>query len=97
MVGECNPRQGVFDGMPFMQMTQVPDVSPAAMAKAILRQTTASGLQFRIYRTVLKTPTWHKQLYEMLKKSAIGDRIEIVDAYSLMLLIKENQSGGSEG
>ena len=93
MVGEYHPRQGVFDGMPFMQMTQVPDTSLAEMAKVILRQTTAHGSQFRIYRTVLKTPTWHKQLFEILKNSVWGDRIEVVDAYSLMLLVKENQTG----
>ena len=93
MAGQYNPRQGVFDGMPFMQMSQVPDVSPAGMAKVILRQTTARGAQFRIYRTILKTPTWHKELFEILKKSAQGSRIEIVDPYSLMLLIKGYTNG----
>ena len=93
MVGQYNPRHGVFDGMPFMPMGQVPDVSPGAMAKVILRQTTAHGAQFRIYRTILKTPTWHKELFEILKKSALGNRIEIVDPYSLMLLIKGFTNG----
>ena len=93
MVGEYNTRQGLFDGMPFMQMTQVPDVSPVSMAKVILRQTTARGAQFRIYRTVLKTPTWHKDLFEILKKSPQGQRIEIVEPYSLMLLLKSFHAG----
>ena len=93
MAGQYNPRQGVFDGMPFMQMSQVPDVSPAGMAKVILRQTTARGAQFRIYRTILRTPTWHKELFEILKKSALGNRIEIVGPYSLMLLIKGFTNG----
>ncbi|MGC9259793.1 MAG: GxGYxYP domain-containing protein [Phycisphaerae bacterium] len=84
------PPRGVFDGMPFLRMGNLPGNgnSPADAAKAILQETTAKGAQFRIYRTVLKTPTWHKELFEILKKSPQGTRIEIVEPYSLMLLLK---------
>ena len=88
MVGQYNPRHGVFKGMPFLHMSQVPDHSPGSMARVILRQTTARGAQFRIYRTILKTPTWHKELFDILKQSELGERIEIVDACSLMFLLK---------
>jgi hypothetical protein len=64
--------------------------SPEEAVRFILRQTSAQGVEFRIYRTVLKTPTWHKELFEMLKKSALRDRLEIVDPYSLMVLLKRN-------
>ncbi len=89
------PPLGVFDGMPFIRMGNLPGNgnSPADAAKAILQQTTSKGPQFRIYRTVLKTPTWHKELYTLLQQSAMGDRIEIVEPYSLMLLIKEHANG----
>ena len=97
MVGQYNPRQGVFDGMPHLRMEQVPDISPASMAAIILKQTAAAGPQFRIYRTILKTPTWHKKLFEILKKSPLGDRIEIVEPYSLMLLLKEHVENRDAG
>ena len=88
MVPQKIPPQGVFDGMPYLRMGGLSGNSPSDAAENILQETTAKGSQFRIYRTVLKTPTWHKELFEILKKSAQGSRIEIVDPYSLMLLLK---------
>ncbi len=92
IVAQKIPPLGVFDDMPFIQMGNLPGNgnSPEDAAKFILQQTSAQGPQFRIYRTVLKTPSWHKQLFEILKKSALGDRLEIVDPYSLMLLLKRS-------
>ena len=54
----------------------------------ILRQTTEKSTQFRIYRTILRTPSWHKQLFALLKNSRLGHRLEIVDPYSFMRLAK---------
>ncbi len=95
MVPQKIPPQGIFDGMPFLRMGNLPGNgnSPADAAKFILQETTAKGAQFRIYRTVLKTPTWHKELFEILKKSPQGRRIEIVEPYSLMLLLKSFYAG----
>ena len=87
-----SPPLGVFDGMAFMPMCSdyfAAGGSPEDAARVILQQTAARNTQFRIYRTILQTPTWHKQLFDLLKKSALGERIEIVDPYSFMLLAKE--------
>jgi hypothetical protein len=93
IVAQKIPPLGVFDGMPLIRMGNLPNNcnSPEDAARFILQQTSAQGVEFRIYRTILKTPTWHKELFEILKKSALGDRLEIVDPYSLMLLLKKNR------
>lgn len=90
MVAQKIPLEGVFAGMPFLRMGNLPGNSgtPAEAARAIIQQTSARGAQFRIYRTILKTPSWHKELFELLKHSAQGSRIKIVDPYALMLLLK---------
>jgi hypothetical protein len=95
MVAQKIPLQGVFAGMPFLRMGNLPGNSgtPAEAARAIIQQTSARGAQFRIYRTILKTPSWHKELFELLKHSAQGSRIKIVNPYALMLLLKDYAHG----
>ena len=88
VVAQKVPALSMVDQVPFVRMyADLPD-SPAAAARMILQQTTAKSAQFRIYRTILRTPSWHKRLFDLLKTSRLGRRIEIVDPYSFMLLAR---------
>jgi len=42
------------------------------------------GVQFQVFRTILKTPTYHQQIYELVKKS--GKDIVVVDPLVLSKL-----------
>lgn len=90
IVAQKIPQHGMWKSMPFIRMTSDIGGSPEDVAKLIISQTSKSGLQFRIYRSVLQTPSWHKRVIDLLKASEHGDRIEVLDPYSLMLLLQQN-------
>jgi len=91
VVAQKVPALSLFDQVPLVRMyADLPD-SVQAAARMILQQTTEKSTQFRIYRTILRTPSWHKRLFSLLKNSRLGHRLEIVDPYSFMLLAKSAQ------
>ncbi len=51
--------------------------------------------QFMVIRTILKSPTWHKQTIEKAKQSNGGDRLRFVDPYSFFLLLKSRHAARS--
>jgi hypothetical protein len=44
--------------------------------------------QFLIFRSILKTPTWHRELVDKLKARHPEEPIEVVDAITLLALLK---------
>lgn len=86
------PPLEVYDGTPFLRMTDDLPNEPEKAAKIILDQTSSGGCQFRIYRTILRTPSWHKQVFDAIARSNLAEYIELVDPYLLMLLVKMAKS-----
>ena len=91
VVAQKVPALSVFDQAPFVRMYADLPNSAQAAARMILQQTTEKSPQFRIYRTILRTPSWHKRLFTLLKNSPLGPRLEIVDPYAFMLLAKARE------
>jgi hypothetical protein len=92
MVEKRNALQGICNGMPFLRMgskMNVPPMkgSPEEAAAEILPLAGGPTPSFSVFRTVLRTPTWHAQVVEDLRREA-GDRVKVVDLYSLLWLVR---------
>lgn len=85
------PLQGVHQGMPYLQINADLKGSPTEVA-GIIRQAVGGSLaNFAVFRSVLKTPTWHAQVEQELRRLA-GDEVKVVDLYSLLWLVREYQT-----
>ncbi|MDI6827804.1 MAG: GxGYxYP family putative glycoside hydrolase [Armatimonadota bacterium] len=84
-------RWGVHKGMPFIRMGMDLEWEPVESAKKILQQVGKSKPEFFIFRTILWRPTAHKKLFDALKASPHGKDIEIVDPYTLFLLLRQHE------
>lgn len=83
-------RWGIHKGMPYIRMEYDLVHDPAQSAQVVLSRITDDKPGFYIFRDILWTPTAQKQLFEAIKASPKGAEIEIVDPYTLMLLIKQH-------
>lgn len=93
---------GVHNGMPYMPMEWQNEVlgserlgKPAlqetynSYADFILRRASKSAPSFALYRTILWHPDEIKTLMDTLKQKEGGDKVEFVDPYTMMLLVKQ--------
>ena len=97
IVAQKIDRVGVYKGMPFIRMSYDLTGQPEESAQVVLHRltdqktdfakATSPKPEFFIFRTILWSPTAHKRLFEAIKES--GKNVEIVDPYTLMLLIKQ--------
>jgi hypothetical protein len=67
--------------------------SPEESAKLLLKFVDSKKPNFLYFRTILMTPSEHKQLFDLVKASPQGKDVEFVDPYTLFLLIKVASSG----
>lgn len=88
IVAQKIDQKGVFKGMPFVRMDYDIYTPVDKAAETVLHRIEAVKSKFMIFRTILWTPTNHKELFELIKQSPQGARIEIVDPYTFFLLVK---------
>jgi hypothetical protein len=77
--------------MPYLPMRADLDGTPIEAARAIREQTRDAAHHFYVFRSILKTPSWHLAVQQELQKSA-GDEIKVMDLYSLLWLVREYES-----
>lgn len=96
IVAQKLPAQnGVFQGMPYVQMTNTigygADFSAGIIAES-LGIDSWSGRpktpQFQVFRGITETPYWYYQVVQQLKSKYSNAEIEVVDLYTLLLLVK---------
>lgn len=89
---------GVSHGVPYARLSADVGVygSPESAAKIILDRIGGQKPEFYVFRTILWKPTDIRALYELIKTSQKGTDIEIVDPYTLMLLIKQESEHKAE-
>jgi len=87
LVAQKIPEHGLHGEMPFIRMSWDLDGSPADAARTIHRFYADGSTQFRIFRAILKSPTWYKEVADDLKK--IDPQVEVVDACSFFALLKK--------
>lgn len=93
VIGQKMAAKGVHNGMPFLQMNADLKGTPEESAAIILEHINKGPNRFYCFRDVLKTPTWHAQLDQVLRRT-LGEQIKIVDLYSLMWLVRYSQPEG---
>lgn len=79
--------QGMFEGMPFIRMNLDLDGRPEDVAKTIASRFEGDMPQFLIFRTILKTPSWHVEVRDHLRR--IYPDAEIVDPYTFFALLRK--------
>jgi hypothetical protein len=91
IIGQKMPSQGVHRGvMPFIRMgADFHMVTPEAAAQRIIETTgELAGPRFMPLRTILMSPSWHREVMEEVAALPGGERVRFLDAYSFMLLLK---------
>jgi hypothetical protein len=88
LVGQHVGERGVAGGMPFLRMSADLDGTPAHAASEIRQKIRGPAPRFYAFRTVLKTPTWHAQVEQEVRRAA-GDNVRFVDLYTLLALVRE--------
>lgn len=63
--------------------------TPAAGVQAVLANI-EPGLQFRVLRTILNTPTWHREVIEQVAKAPAADDVRFVSAPVFFELIRRS-------
>jgi len=86
IVAQKIEKQGVFEGMPFIRMNLDLDGRPDDVANTIASRFEGDVPQFLIFRTILKTPSWHVEVRDHLRR--IYPDAEIVDPYTFFALLK---------
>ena len=84
-------RQGVHNGMPYLRMSGDLDGSPADVARSISKLLSGPSPGFFVFRSILKTPSWHAEV-EKEAQNLVGDKIKIVDLYTLLWLVREYET-----
>ena len=86
IVAQKIEEQGLFEGMPFIRMNLDLDGRPEDVARTICSRFKGEMPQFLIFRTILKTPSWHLEVRDHLQQ--ICPEAEIVDPYTFFALLK---------
>jgi hypothetical protein len=85
---------GVHKGMPYIKCEEAIQYhNPEESARLLLKFVGRKKPDFLYFRTILMTPSEHKQLFDLVKASPQGKDVEFVDPYTLFLLIKEASAG----
>jgi len=93
IVAQKIERWGVYKGMPFIRMSDDLNGPPDESAKRVLSRLGAEKPEFLIFRDILWSPTNQKKLFDAIKASPKGKDVEIVDPYTLFLLIRRSEAG----
>lgn len=90
IVAQKIDRWGIYKGMPFIRMAYDLVSTPEQEAQTVLVRTSADRPEFFVFRDILWSPTNQKKLFDAIKADPKGKDVEIVDPYTLFLLIKQN-------
>ena len=90
LIGQKIPPQAVHRGtMPVVRMQLDLHGENERQAADILEGMVGmGGPRFLPIRTILKTPSWHKDVMDRVYASDVGERVRFVDPFRFMLLLK---------
>ena len=80
--------------MPYLRMGADLDGSPDEAARAIIKDIGGPAPSFSVFRSILKTPTWHARVQQELQNLE-GNNIKVVDLYSLLRLVLQYEASGN--
>lgn len=88
VVAQKTPEMSLVNGVPFLRMGADLPVELEDAAQHIAREAPRGQAWFRQYRTVLWSPTKHRQLMDRVRE--LRPDIEFVDPHALMLMAREH-------
>jgi hypothetical protein len=98
IIGQKLPPQALHKNtMPFLRMKMDLDGSPDAAGAVIARLSGANLPTFSPLRTILKSPTWHKETMDRARSLPGGDKLKFVDPYTFFLLLKTHEQNRAAG
>ena len=83
--------QGVHGNMPYLRMATDLPGRPADAARSISQLLSGPPPRFVVCRSILQSPSWYAQVEQELKTLS-GDKIQVVDLYTLLWLVREYES-----
>lgn len=90
IVGQKVERQGVHGTLPFLRMATDLHGTPAEAARAVAQINPGAGPRFTVCRSILQPPAWYAQIEKEL--TTLDPRIQVVDLYTLLWLVREFES-----
>ncbi len=81
---------GVYNEMPYVRMGEDLPSDAAAAAVRINVNCQGTAPEFKVFRSILKSPSWYKQVDAEVAK--LNGGIVMVDLYTLMELLKESKT-----
>lgn len=91
IIGQKMPLQGLHRGtMPFIRMqSDFHQVSAGEAARRIADGIgDIQGPHFAPFRSILMSPSWHREVMEGVQELTGGDQVRFVDAYTFMALLR---------
>jgi hypothetical protein len=88
IVAQKVPPQTLHGDLPVLRMTSDLGDDQDQAVEIIASRFQGMTPQFLIFRSILKTPTWHRELVDKLKARHPEEPIEVVDAITLLALLK---------
>ncbi|HOX38618.1 MAG TPA: GxGYxYP family putative glycoside hydrolase [Candidatus Brocadiia bacterium] len=94
IVGQKMPAQGVYKStMPFIRMRTDLHGNPPEAGKWIADNCGKDLPHFMFIRTILKSPSWHRDVMANALKQAGEEKLKFVDPYTFFLLLKTHEGG----
>ena len=91
IVGQKVPQQAVHGQMPVLRMAADLGDSEDGAAAIIASRLRGRAPQFLIFRSILKSPTWHLRVLEMLRARCPDEPVAVVDAITLLGLVRQHE------
>jgi hypothetical protein len=88
IIGQQMPPLSLHHDMPCARMMIDLDGDPRQVGAQIAGFVGEARPQFFTMRTILKSPTWHKETMEHAQAAPKGDQLRFVDPYTFFLLLK---------
>lgn len=79
---------GVHDEMPYVRMRSDLVWSPQESADRVAESFGDLRPEFMVFRTILKTPSWHRDFRDALRAECPDENVQVVDPYTFMYLVK---------
>jgi hypothetical protein len=92
IVGQKIPQQGLHrDTMPMIRMRLDLYGSPPEAGRQLAGLVGEELPQFMVIRTILQSPTWHKETMAHARQAPKGEELRFLDPYTFFLLLKSRE------
>jgi hypothetical protein len=91
LVGQKVPPQSLYGQMPVLRMASDLGDSEDGAAGVIASRLRGRTPQFLVFRSILKSPSWHLRVVEKVRARCPDEPLEVVDAITLLALVRQHE------